>query len=308
MDPVAEFTLAEYNMFDYMPHWIQPLVGTPEERAAKLRDPAARQAMKQDVEKFPHVRTDWHTMIVVQVIQERNRPYEGLTLAELGQKQGKHPLDAFLDLALDDGLKTTFSHMLANRGDETLARRITNPYSHISLSDGGAHIRYLTISTWPVHFLSYWVRDKQLLSLEQAHLTDHGPSAALEDGRTLLGEGPHGLLGVFGLGELARHVLLEPVSVPQVHELDGVQGVLGEPDSQRALRGNLGGDSGGGLHEPVGGHALLHDPQPVQLGPGDALARQHETAHLGVGEEPHGVTSPAEQTHVDLRKPEHAVL
>src|SRR5215470_15562597 len=29
MDPVAEFTLAEYNMFDYMPHWIQPLVGTP---------------------------------------------------------------------------------------------------------------------------------------------------------------------------------------------------------------------------------------------------------------------------------------
>ena len=112
MDPVAEFTLAEYNMFDYMPHWIQPLVGTPEERAAKLRDPAARQAMKQDVEKFPHARTDWHTMIVVQVIQERNRPYEGLTLAELGQKQGKHPLDAFLDLALDDGLETTFSHML----------------------------------------------------------------------------------------------------------------------------------------------------------------------------------------------------
>ncbi|PYN18615.1 MAG: hypothetical protein DMD76_29135 [Candidatus Rokuibacteriota bacterium] len=116
MDPVAEFTLAEYNMFDYMPHWIQPLVGTPED-----------------------------------------------------EKQGKHPLDAFLDLALDDGMKTTFSHMLANRGEETLARRITNPYSHISLSDGGAHIRYLTISTWPVHVLSYWVRDRQLMSLEQAH-------------------------------------------------------------------------------------------------------------------------------------------
>ena len=169
MDPVAEFTLAEYNMFDYMPHWIQPLVGTPEERAGKLRDRATREAMKQDVEKFRHARTDWNTMIVVQVAEERNRSYEGLTLAELGEKQGKHPLDAFLDLALDDGMKTTFSHMLANRGEETLARRITNPYSHISLSDGGAHIRYLTISTWPVHVLSYWVRDRQLMSLEQAH-------------------------------------------------------------------------------------------------------------------------------------------
>src|SRR5215467_15522048 len=71
MDPVAEFTLAEYNMFDYMPHWIQPLVGSPAERAAKLRDPAARQAMKDDVVKFPHARTDWDTMTVVQVKEAR---------------------------------------------------------------------------------------------------------------------------------------------------------------------------------------------------------------------------------------------
>ena len=44
-----------------------------------------------------------------------------------------------------------------------------SPLSYISLSDGGAHIRYLTISTWPVHFLSYWVRDRQLTTLEHAH-------------------------------------------------------------------------------------------------------------------------------------------
>ena len=76
MDPVAEFALAEYNMFDYMPNWIQPLVGAPEERAAKLRDTAARQAMKRDVEKFPHARTDWRTMTVVQVLHEGSRQYD----------------------------------------------------------------------------------------------------------------------------------------------------------------------------------------------------------------------------------------
>ena len=47
MDLVAEFTLAEYNLFDYMPNWIQPLVGTAAERAQKLRDPHLREAMKQ---------------------------------------------------------------------------------------------------------------------------------------------------------------------------------------------------------------------------------------------------------------------
>jgi N-acyl-D-aspartate/D-glutamate deacylase len=169
MDPVAEFTLAEYNLFDYMPNWIQPLVGTAAERAVKLRDPAARDAMKRDVMDRPHARTDWSNMIVVQVVNERNEQYEGMTIEELAAQQNKHPLDAFLDLALDDELQTTFSHNLSNRGDETLARRIMSPYSHISLSDGGAHIRYLTISTWPVHFLSYWVREKALMTLEQAH-------------------------------------------------------------------------------------------------------------------------------------------
>jgi N-acyl-D-aspartate/D-glutamate deacylase len=169
MDPVAEFTLDEYNLFDYMPHWIDPLVGTAEERAAKLRRPEARAAMKRDVEERPHARTDWEHMTVVQVVHERNRACEGLSIADLAQKQQKHPLDALLDLALDEDLQTTFSHLLANRGDEVLAQRIRNPYSHISLSDGGAHIRYLTISTWPVHFLSYWVRERELMSLEQAH-------------------------------------------------------------------------------------------------------------------------------------------
>lgn len=169
MDPVSEFTLAEYNLFDYMPNWITPLVGDAEERAVKLRDPEARERMKQDVIDRPHARTDWSQMTVVETVHERNRALEGLTIAELAQKQSKDPLDALLDLSLDEGLKTTFSHLLADRGDEVLADRIMSPYSHISLSDGGAHIRYLTLSMWPLHFLGYWVRDKQLTTLEHAH-------------------------------------------------------------------------------------------------------------------------------------------
>ena len=73
-----------------------------EERAAKLRDPSLREAMKRDVLDRPHPRTDWSMMHVAQATQERNLKYEGLTMAEIAQQQGKHPLDAFLDLALDE--------------------------------------------------------------------------------------------------------------------------------------------------------------------------------------------------------------
>lgn len=169
MDLVAEFTLAEYNLFDYMPNWVQPLVGTASERAAKLRDRNLRETMKRDVLDRPHARTNWSMMQVAQATQQRNLQYEGMTIDAIAQAQGKHPLDAFLDLALDEDLQMVFIHAVAYRGDEKLARRIANPFSHISLSDGGAHVRYLTASMWPVHFLTHWIRDKELMTLEQAH-------------------------------------------------------------------------------------------------------------------------------------------
>ena len=166
----SEFKLAEYNLFDYMPHWVQPLVGTPEERAAKLRDPATRAPMKRDVEDIPFSRTDWTKVKVLEVVHERNYRYEGMTVRQIADMVGKHPVDAFLDLALDEGLETLFSHPGGVQDDEAeLEERIKDPYTHVSNSDGGAHTRFLTISLWPVYFLSHWVRDKEIMSLEQAH-------------------------------------------------------------------------------------------------------------------------------------------
>ena len=166
---VAEFKLSEYNMFDYMPNWVQPLVGTPQERIAKLSEEGVRVGMKRDVVERPHPRTDWTAMTVVQVAHERNYQYEGLSVAEIAQTQGKEPLDAFLDLALDEDLETEFGHPAAAQGDDARAEYINNPFVHISISDGGAHTRFLTNSIWPVYFLTHWVREKGLMTLEQAH-------------------------------------------------------------------------------------------------------------------------------------------
>src|SRR6516162_6868439 len=47
--PSPVFELAEYNGFDAMPNWIDPFVGTPEERIAKLNKPGVRDRMRRDV-------------------------------------------------------------------------------------------------------------------------------------------------------------------------------------------------------------------------------------------------------------------
>ena len=87
----STFTLAEYNLYDIMPNWVQPLVGSPEERIAKLKDPANRAAMKQDVDDIwskrrlssisPELyRTDWNRVRVFTAAYDRNRKYEGMTI------------------------------------------------------------------------------------------------------------------------------------------------------------------------------------------------------------------------------------
>ena len=167
---IAEFKLSEYNLFDYMPNWVQPLVGTKEERIAKLSEDGIRDGMKKDVIDRPHPRTDWTQVQVVEVALERNLKYEGLSIADIATAEGKHPLDVFIDIALDEDLETEFAHPADAAGrDEARAERLSNPFVHISVSDGGAHTRFLVNSVWPVYFLAHWIRDYGLMSLEEGH-------------------------------------------------------------------------------------------------------------------------------------------
>ena len=175
----STFKLAEYNMYDIMPNWVQPLVGSPEERIAKLQDPGTRSAMKQDIERLreerhlsinPELsRTNWDMVRVYEVVYDRNQKYEGMTINELARATGKDSVDAFIELALDEHLQTVFTVPQNPADSEGLVDRIQGPYGHISLSDGGAHTRFQSSAHWPIYFLSFWVRDREVMSLEQAH-------------------------------------------------------------------------------------------------------------------------------------------
>ena len=164
-----EFKLSEYNMFDFMPSWVQPLVGNAQERAAKLRDPAVRDAMRRDAQEWPSIRTDWSRVRVLETAQGRHEQYDGLTIKELGERVGKDPLDAMLDLAIEEGLETDFLIPAADTPEELEAREghLKQSYTHVSASDGGAHTKFTTNSAWPVYWLYHWIRDKEIMSLEQ---------------------------------------------------------------------------------------------------------------------------------------------
>jgi N-acyl-D-aspartate/D-glutamate deacylase len=158
------FTLADFNMYDTMPRWLDATLGSRGERKAKLADPARRPGLKADM--AARGGAYWEKIRVREVAQDRNFPWEGLSVGEIARRRGQEPVDALLDLAVDEDLDTLFAVADVHVPDPDILR---HPLTHISLSDGGAHTRYQVATTWPTYFLAHWVRDERIMSLEQAH-------------------------------------------------------------------------------------------------------------------------------------------
>jgi N-acyl-D-aspartate/D-glutamate deacylase len=179
-----EFTLETIGLFDQLPAWNEATVGTLAERKVKLADASRRPAMKRDMEKAPTVMPGtspdgeqgavrmfrWDETFVDDVHLEKNKSLKGRTIAEIAKEQGKHPIDTLLDLSVEEDLKTEFAMQgFINNDEEALTQIIKHPLTLVGSSDGGAHTKFLTLGRYPTHFLAHWVRDKQIMTLEEAH-------------------------------------------------------------------------------------------------------------------------------------------
>jgi N-acyl-D-amino-acid deacylase len=107
-------------------------------------------------------------MVVEEVKLAKHRALRGKHLAEIGQAQGKHPVDVLLDLALEEDLDTVFTLGEINMDTEAVAQILSSPYAVVGLSDGGAHVQFHSNVSNPTRLLGYWVREKQIMSLELA--------------------------------------------------------------------------------------------------------------------------------------------
>jgi len=220
------FTLEEMNQFDDMPAWREALSRPLTERTTILRDPAVRRALNED---FRTVRTrvfsgNWSDISVTHTRAE-NQTAIGHTIAELARASGGEPIDVFLDLALSEDLQTGFKiHDFANRDLDALATMLKHPHAVIGLSDGGAHTKLFSLGKYPIEFLANWVRDRELMSLEEAHWRLSFVPAwiiGLRD-RGVLREGMAADLIVYDLDQLR----IAPSEPEMVHDLPGGEGRL----------------------------------------------------------------------------------
>ncbi|MBV8162355.1 MAG: amidohydrolase family protein [Acidimicrobiia bacterium] len=110
--------------------------------------------------------TKWDKTTIAET--DRHRALMGRPLTEIASERGVEPLDAAIDLALEEDLKTRFRVVLANDDEEEVGMLLRDERAVLGLSDAGAHASQLCDACFSTHLLSHWTRETGVLSLEQA--------------------------------------------------------------------------------------------------------------------------------------------
>jgi N-acyl-D-aspartate/D-glutamate deacylase len=171
----VRMTLEDWNLFDSIPAWKDATLGTTEERKAKLSRPELRASMRDDYDKggmetLNIVFGEFDKFIARKVHnRDLKLKYEGMSVQQIAQQENKHVIDAMLDLSVADDLRTEWAGPVANANIEGYRDLMKSPYTMPGVSDGGAHVKFITPAIYPTEVLSWLVRETGVLSLEEAH-------------------------------------------------------------------------------------------------------------------------------------------
>jgi N-acyl-D-aspartate/D-glutamate deacylase len=168
-----ELTFEDWNLFDESPAWRQVTLGTPAERLAKMQDPALRAALRAewDAGILPEriIEGSVAGLMVEEVGRRDFEHYVGQSIRQIAAREGKHVIDALLDLVAADNLQTEFEAPTARDSPHYAAEIMHAPSVVAGLSDGGAHVKFIPGGTYATEMLAWLVRDEGLVSLEEAH-------------------------------------------------------------------------------------------------------------------------------------------
>jgi N-acyl-D-aspartate/D-glutamate deacylase len=160
--------------FDKLPVWRDIRTLPLAEQEAALRNPDIRQQLIESANNPPQdggravgaearaANFKWLFPIMDRAVP----PYR--SMQDMAQERGQDPVETYIDLALEKGLKRFFMQPLTNTNNDHVLEMMRHPRSVITFSDSGAHVSQIMDSSLQTHLLSYWVREQEAMSLEEA--------------------------------------------------------------------------------------------------------------------------------------------
>jgi N-acyl-D-aspartate/D-glutamate deacylase len=194
-----------------LPQWSKVLTLPIPERIEKLRDPSVRSWMLAQ-SKLPEAGVfarlaDFDNYIVGDTFSEANAGRKGRVVKDIAREEGKEPFDMFVEIAVNDELKTVWWPTPTDDDPASweLRRQIwETDGTLLGGSDAGAHLDRMCGSQYTTAFLADMLRGRKLLPLERAV--------------QLITDAPARLFGLRGRGRIAEGwqadvVLFDPATV-----------------------------------------------------------------------------------------------
>lgn len=153
--------------FDRHPSW-QGLQARPlAERLAALRDPGSRAALIDEARGD----RDGLDMFFVLNGEDGLARYDcrsEQSLLAIADARGVAPVEAFVDLTLETDGRLVLSWPLLNQSVDAIGEMLEQPEVLSGLGDAGAHCGQTMDASAPTYLLTYWVRERGVLGLEDA--------------------------------------------------------------------------------------------------------------------------------------------
>ncbi len=153
--------------FDAFPAW-QALAPLPlDERLARFADRAQRRLLVEgvDVASLPMDMERLYVLLPGHVRYDMN-PED--SLAAHARRRGVSVVDAFIDLSLETDGSAVCYHAFLNQRMDVVEAMMRQPIVAMGLADSGAHVGQIMDASQPTWLLSYWVRERGFLSIEEA--------------------------------------------------------------------------------------------------------------------------------------------
>lgn len=173
----ALFSFKSYLPFDNLPAWKEVRGLPPEAQKQRLTDAevrrrlvAAEAEMRPRSDEFQGggaattnpMKPDYGNIFVMKGV-DWNDP----TVAELSAAADQHPVETMIDLVLEND-EQIFIQPLVNESPDDVLGLLRHPRNLATFSDSGAHVCQEMGSSLQTHMLSYWVRDREAFTLEEA--------------------------------------------------------------------------------------------------------------------------------------------
>jgi N-acyl-D-aspartate/D-glutamate deacylase len=240
---VFQMSLTNPYYFNLVPAFSEVIGQHGADLRDRFADPAWRDRARPDVLK---ARPGAYDRISIGE-SELHRDLRGPSIAQLAEKEGRHPFDLMLDLALEEDLATRFRIVSRNEDPVELADLLRDHRTVLGAHDAGAHVDMLCDANFPTHLLAHWWRETGVLRLEEAVWRMTGQAAE-----------------VFGIPERGR---VAPGYVADLVAFDPAA-VSTEPLERRfdfpGGTDRLVADSHGVAHVWVAGRAVRRDYRPVE--------------------------------------------